>query len=433
MQKIIEFEDKVALYHNSNIPDINKVNDTDMNEIKSIVNGSLQGTNAMGSIVVDDINCKNLFDFSLVNKSYSSNGITFTTNGDGTFTANGTATAVAYSDIITNMQGTGYYTLSGCPAGGSNTSYMQILMRYSDYNGVDDTGSGATRSFTSGTNYGIRLRIASGYVCNNVVFRPMIEKGSTATTYVPYKKIIKEENGYVKENTTFYANDFKCRNIYDGLYELGAYNTTTGQKETNNLCYRNVMPIEVKSNTNYVFSLNGTKITEIGRIFYLDANGSMLSTETFTGTFTTPTNCYYINWHSTSLKTDYPSGLSNAQIEVGSEATPYTPYKNFENEDIYSTNEMVIGRWIDGKTLYRTVVEITPTTLNTWEYVTFTSNVNALVNIYGYIIPTDYNSNRIPILNRTSEHIVQTNGRLAVRTSTNVYLSKWVVILEYTK
>ena len=36
----IQFEDKVALNENANIPDINKCKATDMNEIKSVVNGN---------------------------------------------------------------------------------------------------------------------------------------------------------------------------------------------------------------------------------------------------------------------------------------------------------------------------------------------------------------------------------------------------------
>ena len=36
----IQFEDKVALNENANIPDVNKCKATDMNEIKSVVNGN---------------------------------------------------------------------------------------------------------------------------------------------------------------------------------------------------------------------------------------------------------------------------------------------------------------------------------------------------------------------------------------------------------
>lgn len=52
----------------------------------------------------------------------------------------------------------------------------------------------------------------------------------------------------------------------------------------------------------------------------------------------------------------------NFQLEKGSTATPYTPYLNMQelekNSIInnYSTGEQVIGKWIDGKPLYRKVI-----------------------------------------------------------------------------
>ena len=67
MQSIITFENKVALNENADIPAVNKIRDVDINEIKAIVNDSLQGTNAMGSIVVDDVKCKNMFVPTLFN------------------------------------------------------------------------------------------------------------------------------------------------------------------------------------------------------------------------------------------------------------------------------------------------------------------------------------------------------------------------------
>lgn len=290
MQKIIEYEDKEALYENPNIPDKNKVKSDDMNEIKLVVNGSLQGTNAMGSIVVDDVICKN---------------------------------------------------------------------------------------------------------------------------------------------------------IYNGLYELGAYDTTTGQKVTNNLCYRNVMPIAVKPLTNYVFSLNGTKITEIGRIFYLDANGSMLSTETFTGTFTTPTNCYYVNWHSTALKTDYPSELSNAQIEQGSEATSYTSYKTFDNQEVYSLGEQIVGTY-DDKTLYRQTIIATPNIASGTASASFTIPIANVDQVFikdmtkiadtsssGYVYGFPFITGSASIGGYIS--VGTSNLTFNVRKTTNVGFYSIKLVLEYTK
>ena len=84
-------------------------------------------------------------------------------------------------------------------------------MRYSDYNGVDDTGNGATRTFSNGVNYGIRLRIASGYVCNNVVFSPMLELGSAVTTYTPYKNF--DNTNHILWTNPSPTSDFETQTI----------------------------------------------------------------------------------------------------------------------------------------------------------------------------------------------------------------------------
>lgn len=55
--------------------------------------------------------------------------------------------------------------------------------------------------------------------------------------------------------------------------------------------------------------------------------------------------------------------ISSLKLEEGSTATPYTPYLNMQelekNSIInnYSTGEQVIGKWIDGKPLYRKVIQ----------------------------------------------------------------------------
>ncbi len=53
--------------------------------------------------------------------------------------------------------------------------------------------------------------------------------------------------------------------------------------------------------------------------------------------------------------------FNGLQLEEGSTANAYTPYLNLEEamqeNDIYSTNEIKIGNWIDGKPLYRKVIQ----------------------------------------------------------------------------
>ena len=55
MNNEITYADKVALNQNSSVPDINKVNASDMNEIKAKHNGCVNGTIPMGNIETNTI------------------------------------------------------------------------------------------------------------------------------------------------------------------------------------------------------------------------------------------------------------------------------------------------------------------------------------------------------------------------------------------
>ena len=71
----------------------------------------------------------------------------------------------------------------------------------------------------------------------------------------------------------------------------------------------------------------------------------------------------YFYGSTMSNNTTATSTFTNIQLEEGSTATPYTPYLNMQelekNSIInnYSTGEQVIGKWIDGKPLYRKVIQ----------------------------------------------------------------------------
>lgn len=116
-------------------------------------------------------------------KTTTINGITMVNNRDGTYTVNGTATndfdiAIAKYTTKQNI----YYTLSGCPSGGSETTY------YLDPRGYKyDTGSGLTirNPKQDFSNY-IRIVIKKDVTVNNLLFKPMFNEGQTAQPFEPY-------------------------------------------------------------------------------------------------------------------------------------------------------------------------------------------------------------------------------------------------------
>lgn len=58
----ITYDDKVYLNENASVPAINKVQDTDMNELKHAINGINDGTDVLDNLVVGSVRTKNMFD-----------------------------------------------------------------------------------------------------------------------------------------------------------------------------------------------------------------------------------------------------------------------------------------------------------------------------------------------------------------------------------
>ena len=136
-------------------------------------------------------NCgKNLLPYPFDHTTQTINGITFTDNGDGTVTANGTATATAQFFPKTSGTGPllapGTYTFSGCPKGGDWKIYN---IRLTGFTADRDFGKGSTFTLTQSTRVGMSLTIVTGATVENLVFKPQIESGSTKTDYEPYKEV----------------------------------------------------------------------------------------------------------------------------------------------------------------------------------------------------------------------------------------------------
>ena len=136
-------------------------------------------------------NCgKNLLPYPFKDTTKTINGITFTDNGDGTVTANGTATDTAQffpkESINGPLLAPGTYTFSGCPKGGDWKTYN---IRLTGFTANRDFGNGSTFTLTKATRVGMALTIGTGATVENLVFEPQIELGSIKTEYEPYKEV----------------------------------------------------------------------------------------------------------------------------------------------------------------------------------------------------------------------------------------------------
>ena len=125
---------------------------------------------------------------NMINYKYATtqtiNDVTFTNNGDGTFTVNGTASASAQFYLVRSRIGNtipviaGHkYLFKGSPVGASSSSYRMsgaITGTASTQYPTDNSGVGSVTTISQGNNTVTTLYIyvPSGTVCNNLVFKP---------------------------------------------------------------------------------------------------------------------------------------------------------------------------------------------------------------------------------------------------------------------
>lgn len=106
--------------------------------------------------------------------------------------------------------------------------------------------------------------------------------------------------------------------------------------------------------------------------------------------------------------------------------------------DDYSTDEKVIGTWVDGKPLYRKVVNVTSPLNNGWGTVTNIGELDTMVSAKAflfhsgsnYYLPLPYyeNSNLYALV------LYYKNGNVSVNINGNAFFSKPItLIVEYTK
>lgn len=118
---------------------------------------------------------------------YTLNGVTFTINSDFSVTADGTATGGNAVLVLSRTGGfsieEGEWVLSGCPEGGSETTYNITIAGT-----VSDTGN--TAEFTAASAKLVRLYVVNGTTADGLIFKPMVCSKAAwdiSQTYQPYR------------------------------------------------------------------------------------------------------------------------------------------------------------------------------------------------------------------------------------------------------
>lgn len=312
----------------------------------------LNGTKPMGSIVVDDVNCKNMFNTVIIINGWI-DGTTMRVNSvNGNRMAfipcqPNTTYTISRSVITSSFRVSDYTTTP--PVTNSNVDYTVPTAT------KNDSGTEITYTTSATAKYLIvhyaNVGTDSADTITNSLASIQVELGSTATTYIPYKQPVKITNVGVKENTTFYANDFKCRNMlginnYD-LVGWSANNSATATYShrtmvitSNGSAYSGFFGKLLKfanldDNETYTVSFNVSANNSTS--FQYGRSGDLKTTDISTTTQRLSitdigSNLIDKNFMFYCLTTAVRTiTITDIQLEIGSEATSDTEYKNFDS------------------------------------------------------------------------------------------------------
>lgn len=117
--------------------------------------------------------------------------------------------------------------------------------------------------------------------------------------------------------------------------------------------------------------------------------------------------------------------------------------KLYAKTNTYSTDETIVGRWIDGKPVYRKVVEsTTPSTVNSETFIdTNISNIDQMISIDGIMQTAAGNFTPIGMFSTTKRIYIyysSEKNKIDIRIIDSEKSSNWCnlpvyFILEYTK
>lgn len=323
------------------------------------------------------------------------------------------------------------------------------------------TDSTKTITLNSSTKY-----IALSYVNSDGMYNIQIELGQTATTYENFKQNV------INVNDTKYTDTINVDTSVDNakkinvLHSRNLFNKDGDTILLNTYILDSTQVIKSNNSTNSIYiPITGGKTYTISK--KLSARFSVGTTKVLP-TINVQTYDYIINNTATSITINtasdskylivylYNSGsdtltfqqiIDSVMINEGSTTLPYEPYItssiNVDGEEIYnanimnySTEEQVIGKWIDGKPLYRKVVDLGNLPNNTIKNVAHgltISNVR-IRNFYGIASYSTYYLHLPNITSDNTNDVLYINtDNIVIKTNTNRSSYTGYCILEYTK
>ena len=342
------------------------------------------------------VSSKNVIPYPYTNTTLESGGITFTDNGDGSLTVNGTATGQATFRVL-------YDTVNKPQIFEDGVTYYNNIphsyISYNDENGVLKYESRKTFTWDDRYKLGsITIRINAGVTIDNETWYPQIEAGTSPTNYTPYvdvstttlkicgKNLVPSQYGFTEKTskgiTAVVTSDSSVTisgtlaegEISDAVFRMGLFDATHYRGAT--LCIpaqtvtgvRSVLHVKLDDGTwtyNYLRSDRSSSLFGVIPDNAVQFDYSIAVNSSFVGSTTGV----------------YPS------LELGGAATEYEPYK----EPItYKPN-------VDG--VVEGVESIYP-------------NMTITTDVYGVVIECEYNKDINKAFAELQQAIISLGGNV---------------------
>lgn len=246
----------------------------------------------------------------------------------------GTATSTNYSILITGniyfYQGHNYLlktTITGTKGSGYVGAYVA-----NQINLQDTTQNGVIGSPTASGTAMLWFRVVEGetYDCYVTAFVSDLTQWFGSTDNIPSDLLSHPENFFryyqgdlsynagtlVNSNARYLTNI--GRNLWDEEWELGSFDASGNPIESNNNI-RTENNILVTPGETYYFRKASGKYPNGFKIYYLDIDGNVISTEGIYGnnTFEVPANCVAIKWFTYSTVTTYDHDITISRYYEG--------------------------------------------------------------------------------------------------------------------
>lgn len=201
--------------------------------------------------------CTNLLPYPYAETTKTNNGVTYTDNGDGTITVNGTAANQSNFFFATNEKFSlpaGTYTFSVDYIIPSNVTVW--LYKTSESRAITNLTAGEqkkTFTLAKEESFNVYIFVGAGAIFSNAVLKPMLNAGTTALPYEPYFEGLRSASTTEVESVG--ANLATAQAVYEGANAY-AEMVVDGRNCVvfNSGATKKNYPIKFKENTRYTVS-----------------------------------------------------------------------------------------------------------------------------------------------------------------------------------